>query len=85
MEPMETEPTRRVQSGCSVGRIVNLLLAFHFLLIMITALVVVGVMGALDLLVSESNESLIVCLLVGMCPYCITCKLMQYSPAIQEA
>lgn len=51
MEPMETEPARRVPSGCSVGRIVNILLAFHFLLIMITALVVVGILGALDLTV----------------------------------
>ncbi len=53
MEPMETEPARRVSGGCSVGRIINLLLAFHFLLIMVTALVVVGVLGGLDLSVSD--------------------------------
>ncbi len=52
MEPMETEPKRRLPSGCSVGRVTNLLMAFHFLLIMITALVVVGVLGGLNISVS---------------------------------
>ncbi len=52
MEPMETEPNRRVPRGLSVGRVVNLLMGFLFLLIMVTALVVVGVLGGLNLSVS---------------------------------
>ena len=52
MEPLEEEPRRRLQGGCSVGRIVNICIGFNFLLIMVTSLVVVGILGSLDLQVS---------------------------------
>ena len=52
MEPPEEGTQRRISGGCSVGRIINLMMAFVFLLILVTAIVVIGILGALSSQVS---------------------------------
>ena len=42
----------RVRSGCTIGRVLNLCMALDFLLVMITALIVSGTLGAVNLTVS---------------------------------
>ena len=46
----ESQP--RVRSGCTIGRVLNLCMALDFLLVMITALIVSGTLGAVNLMVS---------------------------------
>ena len=47
------EGSRRIRRGCTIGRILNLCIALDFLLVMITALIVSGVLGAVNLAVSD--------------------------------
>ena len=46
------EGSRRIRRGCTIGRILNLCMAFAFLLVMITALIVSGALGGVNLTVS---------------------------------
>ena len=47
------EEPRRIRRGCTIGRVINLCMALDFLLVMITALIVSGVLGAVNLTVSD--------------------------------
>ena len=40
---------RRIRGGCTIGRIINLCMALDFLLVMVTALIVSGTLGAVNL------------------------------------
>ena len=46
------EGPRRIRTGCTIGRVINLCIALNFLLVMITALIVSGTLGAVNLAVS---------------------------------
>ena len=54
------EGSRRIRTGCTVGRIVNLCITLDFFLVMITALIVSGTLGAVNLTVRSK--------IVGMYP-----------------
>ena len=45
------EGTGRFRRGCTIGRVINLCVALDFLLVMITALIVSGVLGGVNLTV----------------------------------
>jgi hypothetical protein len=47
------EGPRRIRTGCTIGRIINLCIALDFLLVLITALIVSGTLGAVNLAVSD--------------------------------
>ena len=47
------EGPRRIRTGCTIGRIINLCIALNFLFVMITALIVSGTLGAVNLAVSD--------------------------------
>ena len=47
------EGSHRIRRGCTIGRIINLCMALDFLLVMITALIVSGTLGAVNLSVSD--------------------------------
>ncbi len=68
MEPMETVsvPDRRIPRCCSVGRIVNLFMAFLLLVIVAIAAGVIGMLGTLIRLLLHLQ-------------HCITCKYVYTS------
>ena len=51
--------SRHIRRGCTIGRIINLCMALDFLLVMITALIVSGVLGAVNLAVSDCRIKLV--------------------------
>lgn len=50
-EDIQEEKSSRIPTKCSVGRVINICIAVDFLLIVITALVVAGSLGSLNLTV----------------------------------
>ena len=46
------EGRRRIRGGCTIGRIINLCMALDFILVVITALIVSGTLGGVNLSVS---------------------------------
>ena len=41
--------SRRIRRGCTIGRVINLCMTLDFFLVMITALIVSGTLGAVNL------------------------------------
>lgn len=46
------EGRRRIRGGCTIGRVINLCIALDFFVVLITALIVSGSLGAVNLTVS---------------------------------
>ena len=47
------EGPRRIRTGCTIGRVITLCIARKFRLVMITALIGSGTLGAVNLAVSD--------------------------------